>query len=71
MRSTAKMLLYFFSLTFTAVMLRLYIPASFIAGADFAIAYSVIAWLCWLPNFLVAEWMIKTARRNSTHIISR
>ena len=50
-----------YSLAFAAVMLRLYIPASVLAGADFAVAYSVIAWLCWLPNLLVAEWVIITA----------
>jgi uncharacterized membrane protein len=43
-----------FSLGFAAVMLRLYIPASVVAGIDFAVAYPVIAWLCWLPNLLVA-----------------
>jgi hypothetical protein len=45
-----------FSLTFAAVTLRLYIPASVFAGIDFAVAYPIIAWLCWLPNLLVAEW---------------
>jgi len=50
-----------FSLTFAAVMLRLYIPVSFLAGADFAVAYPTIAWLCWLPNLLLAEWVYKTA----------
>jgi uncharacterized membrane protein len=50
-----------FSLTFAAVTLRLYLPAFHIAGIDFSIAYPVIAWLCWLPNLLVAEWVSKTA----------
>lgn len=48
-----------FSLAFAAVMLRLYIPMSVIAGADFSVAYPVIAWACWLPNLIVAEWIIK------------
>jgi uncharacterized membrane protein len=54
-----------FSLTFAAVMLRLYIPASVLAGADFSIAYPIIAWLCWLPNLLLAEWVHKAMHSKS------
>lgn len=45
-----------FALTFAAVTLRLYVPASVAAGIDFAVAYPAIAWLCWVPNLAVAEW---------------
>lgn len=45
-----------FSLTFAAVMLRLYLPASMAIGIGFEIAYPVIAWLCWVPNIIFAEW---------------
>ena len=48
-----------FALAFAAVMLRLYLPLSMIAGADFAVAYAVIAWLCWVPNLVVAEAIVK------------
>ena len=44
-----------YALTFAAVTLRLYIPASQAAGIPFETAYPVIAWLCWVPNLLVAE----------------
>ena len=44
-----------FSLTFGAVMLRVYLPISQIAGIPFAEAYSAIAWLAWVPNLLLAE----------------
>jgi uncharacterized membrane protein len=54
-----------FSLTFAAVMLRLYIPASVIAGVNFGVAYAIIAWLCWLPNLLVAEWVFNAAHNRS------
>jgi hypothetical protein len=50
-----------FALTFAAVTLRLYLPASQIAGMPFPAAYSAIAWLCWVPNLLVAEWFIRAA----------
>ena len=45
-----------FSLTLAAVTLRILLPASGIAGIAFELAYPAIAWLCWVPNLLVAEW---------------
>lgn len=49
-----------YALTYAAVTLRLYIPASQAMGASFEIAYPVIAWLCWVPNLFVAEWFIRS-----------
>lgn len=46
-----------FALTFAAVTLRIYLPVSMAARLDFALAYPIIAWLCWVPNLAVAEWM--------------
>jgi uncharacterized membrane protein len=51
-----------FALAFAAVTLRLWVPASFAAGLEFAVAYAVIAWLCWLPNIAVAELWVNRAR---------
>ncbi len=49
-----------FALTLSAVTLRLYLPFStFVLGIEFVVAYRAIAWLCWLPNLLVAEWLMK------------
>ena len=45
-----------FSLTFAAVTLRLYLALSMVAGIEFSLAYPIIAWLCWVPNVLFAEW---------------
>jgi uncharacterized membrane protein len=45
-----------YALTFAAVMLRLYLPASMVAGIEFSLAYAVIAWLCWVPNLAFVEW---------------
>jgi len=50
-----------FSLTFAAVTLRLYLPASMAAGIRFELAYPVIAWLCWVPNLLLAEMLFNRA----------
>ncbi len=51
-----------FSLTFAAVTLRLYIPVSVAAGAAFEDAYPIIAWVAWVPNLIVAEWLFNRRR---------
>jgi hypothetical protein len=43
-------------------MLRIYLPLSLVAGLDYADAYPVIAWLCWVPNLLVAQLLVQSAR---------
>lgn len=48
-----------FALILAAVSLRLQIPSALIAGIAFESAYPVIAWSCWVPNLLVAEWMLR------------
>lgn len=52
-----------YALCFAAVTLRLWIPlftAGF--GMPFIKAYPIIAWLCWVPNLLVAEMIIRRKR---------
>jgi hypothetical protein len=48
-----------FSLTFGAVMLRVYIPLALAMGFTFAQAYPLIAWLAWVPNLVLAQRLIK------------
>lgn len=49
-----------FALTLGALMLRLYLPGSVASGVAFEAAYPVIAWLCWVPNLVVAEvWFVR------------
>lgn len=45
-----------FALSLAAVTLRIYLPLSGLSGIPFALAYPLVAWLCWVPNLLVAEW---------------
>jgi len=47
-----------FALTLAAVTLRILLPVSGISGIPFATAYPAIAWLSWLPNLLLAEWLL-------------
>lgn len=49
-----------YALCFAAVTLRLWMPLFLGAlGMSFDFAYPIIAWLCWVPNLLVAEWIIR------------
>jgi len=48
-----------YALCFAAVTLRLWLPIFLGAlGMSFDVAYPIIAWLCWVPNLAVAEWMV-------------
>ena len=51
-----------YALTLAAVSLRIYLPLSMVAGIDFTVAYPAIAWLCWVPNILSAEWLLSTSK---------
>jgi uncharacterized membrane protein len=50
-----------YALTFAAVTLRLYIilVLASVGGQYFEVAYPIIAWVCWLPNLIVAELLIR------------
>jgi ABC-type spermidine/putrescine transport system permease subunit II len=48
-----------FALTFAAVTLRLYLPLGFLLPVSFDDAYRVISFLCWVPNLLAAEWLLR------------
>jgi uncharacterized membrane protein len=51
-----------FALTYAAVTLRIYLPLSQVVGIPFEPAYRTISWLCWVPNLVVAEWIILRRR---------
>jgi uncharacterized membrane protein len=54
-----------FSLIFAGVMLRIMTPlygvlsSAGLVSFSFATAYTWIAWLCWLPNLLIAVWFTR------------
>lgn len=51
-----------YALCFAAVTLRIWLPlGTALLQMPFVETYRVIAWLCWVPNLIVAEWII--ARR--------
>lgn len=45
-----------FALTFAAVTLRIYLGISEVLEIDDF--YPAVAWLCWVPNLIIAEWLI-------------
>lgn len=49
-----------YALTFAAVTLRIWLPLfQYGIGMDFTVAYVIIAWLCWVPNLVWAEWKVR------------
>lgn len=52
-----------FALTFAAVTIRLQLGVGFAAGQRFEDFYWMLSWTCWVPNLLVAEWIIRRRAR--------
>lgn len=51
-----------YALTYAAVTLRIYLPLAIAFGLPFGPAYQTISWLAWVPNLVVAEWIILRQR---------
>ncbi|ABF41269.1 hypothetical protein Acid345_2268 [Candidatus Koribacter versatilis Ellin345] len=52
-----------FALSLAAVSLRNYLPLMLFGFHwSFHVAFIVVAWLCWIPNLLIAEWIIQRTR---------
>jgi uncharacterized membrane protein len=48
-----------YAVTLAGVTLRLYLGISVVLGFKFFDAYPILAWICWIPNLLIAEFFIK------------
>jgi hypothetical protein len=55
------------ALTASAITLRLYLPLPELVGLDYEQGYRLIAWGCWLPNLVVAEWALRRRARSEAH----
>ena len=51
-----------YALIFAAVTLRVYAPFLEAAFGEYA-GYAVVSWACWVPNLLLAEWLIRARLR--------
>lgn len=50
-----------YALTLAGVTLRVYLGVSAVLGIKFMDSYPLMAWLCWIPNLLVAEIFLRAA----------
>lgn len=61
-----KLMIYSYAICFAAVTLRIYLPIFIPIFGGFIPAYKFIAWFCWLPNILVAYFIIKYQFKTTT-----
>jgi len=52
-----------YALTAAAITLRQYLPIFSMIGIPFDSGYRAVAWLCWIPNLMFAEWLVRRRRR--------
>jgi uncharacterized membrane protein len=61
-----------YALTFAAVTLRLQVPLLVNAlGTDYTGVLPIIAWSCWVPNLIIAEWLIRRLPQPSVAGLTR
>lgn len=48
-----------YALTFAAVTLRIYLLMFSMAGFTYMEASIYLAWMCWVPNLIFAEWLLR------------
>jgi uncharacterized membrane protein len=53
-----------YAVTLAGVTLRLYLGISIVLGIKFFDAYPVLAWLCWVPNLMIAELIVRHKTRS-------
>lgn len=54
-----KFMTYSYAACFAAVTLRIWLPILIGILGEFTTAYRIVAWLCWVPNILVAYFLIR------------
>ncbi|MGS2760997.1 DUF2306 domain-containing protein [Sinomicrobium sp. M5D2P9] len=55
-----KFMIYSYACCFAAVTLRVWLPLLEILLGNFVDAYRIVAWLAWVPNLIVAYFMVKS-----------
>jgi uncharacterized membrane protein len=61
-RTHRRWMLRNYALTFGAATLRIELPLLIISGTGFQAAYTTVAWLSWVPNWLIVEAWLRRAR---------
>lgn len=54
-----KLMIYSYAACFAAVTLRIWLPILTSIMGDFIPAYQIVAWLCWVPNVIVAYFITR------------
>lgn len=54
-----RMMIYSYAACFAAVTLRIWLPLLIILFKDFTVAYLIVAWLCWIPNIVFANLLVR------------
>lgn len=65
-----KLMIYSYAACFSAVTLRIWLPILISTLGGFLPAYRVVAWLSWIPNIIVAYFIIKYQFKNQQIKIS-
>jgi uncharacterized membrane protein len=60
-----KMMVYSYAACFAAVTLRIWLPILTAFFGNFITAYTVVAWLCWVPNIFVAYLITKRMKTSN------
>jgi uncharacterized membrane protein len=56
-----------YALCWAAVTLRIWLPLfQFAFGMEFLVVYRIISWLCWVPNLIVAEVIVRKIKSRTT-----
>lgn len=53
------MMIYSYAACAAAITLRIWLPLLVMATGKFITAYTIVAWLCWVPNILIAYLIVR------------
>lgn len=59
-----QMMIYSYAACCSAITLRIYLPLLIAFFHNFNTAYLIVAWLCWIPNLLIAYLLTRRLQRN-------
>lgn len=61
-------MIYSYAVCFSAVTLRIWLPLLIVVTGEFINAYQIVGWLSWVPNLIVAYFIINKNRKTLTQV---
>jgi uncharacterized membrane protein len=61
-----KVMIYSYAACFAAVTLRIWLPLLTGLMGEFLSAYRIVSWLCWVPNIIVAYFIVRNTNAINT-----